>query len=809
MKDHVQAAVIGGGVVGCSVLYHLTKLGWNDVCLIERSELTSGSTWHAAGGFHTLNGDPNVAKLQDYTIRLYAEIEELSGQSCGLHMTGGVMLAGTQDRLDFLKMARGKARYLGLQDMEIISVDEAAELFPLMDKSKFVGAMYNADEGHLDPSGTTHAYAKAARMQGAEIYLRNRVVDLQHRPDGTWDVITEQGSIHAEHVVNAGGLWARECGRMVGLELPVLAMEHMYILTEDMPEVAEINASSGKEVLHAIDFEGEIYMRQERGGMLMGTYERAGKPWQESETPWDFGQELLQPDLDRIVPSLEVGFSHFPAFERAGIKQIINGPFTFAPDGNPLVGPVRGLENYWCACAVMAGFSQGGGVGLALAGWMVNGDPGFDVWGMDVARFGSWADMPYTNAKVRENYPRRFRIRYPNEELTAARQHRTSPLYETLKTRGAVFGAVASIEHALWHAPEGVQPAEDATFRRSNAFPIVAEECKAVRGGVGLIETSTFAKYEVSGPSAGAWLDGLMAGRLPKPGRMALNPLLNAHGRLVGDFTVAALTSDRFFIFGSGVAEDYHMRLFLAQMPASGVEIVSHGLGMTGLSLAGPKSRDVLARVVAIDVSADAFKFMSFAEVAVAGVPALVGRVTFTGDLGFEIWCKAEHQVALFEALMAAGAEDGIQLFGARALKSLSIEKGFGSWATEYRPIYGALETGLDRFVRYDKPAFMGRDAALAERDAGPKRKLCLFDVDASDADCIGDEAIWCHGEVIGWVTSGAYGHSVGKSLALGYVDATKAGDAIDFEIEIIGDKRPAKCLSAPPFDPSGARMRA
>jgi dimethylglycine dehydrogenase len=439
------------------------------------------------------------------------------------------------------------------------------------------------------------------------------------------------------------------------------------------------------------------------------------------------------------VPSLEVGFSHFPAFERAGIKQIINGPFTFAPDGNPLVGPVRGLENYWCACAVMAGFSQGGGVGLALAGWMVNGDLGFDVWGMDVARFGSWADMPYTNAKVRENYSRRFRIRYPNEELTAARQHRTSPLYETLKTRGAVFGAVASIEHALWYAPEGVQPAEDATFRRSNAFPIVAEECKAVRGGVGLIETSTFAKYEVSGPSAGAWLDGLMAGRLPKPGRMALNPLLNAHGRLVGDFTVAALTSDRFFIFGSGVAEDYHMRLFLAQMPASGVEIVSHGLGMTGLSLAGPKSRDVLARVVAIDVSADAFKFMSFAEVAVAGVPALVGRVTFTGDLGFEIWCKAEHQVALFEALMAAGAEDGIQLFGARALKSLSIEKGFGSWATEYRPIYGALETGLDRFVRYDKPAFMGRDAALAERDAGPKRKLCLFDVNASDADCIGD----------------------------------------------------------------------
>jgi len=698
MKKHVQAAVIGGGVVGCSVLYHLTKLGWKDVCLIERSELTSGSTWHAAGGFHTINGDPNVAKLQDYIIRLYKEIEEISGQSIGLHMTGGVMLAGTPER-----------------------------------------------------------------------------VDLQHRPDGTWDVVTEHGTIHADHVVNAGGLWARECGRMVGLELPILAMEHQYILTEDMPEVAAINARTGKEVIHAIDFEGEIYMCQERGGMLMGTYERAGQPWSEKETPWDFPQELLQPDLDRIAPSLEVGFSHYPAFENAGIKQIINRPFTFAPDGNPLIGPVRGLKNYWCACTVMAGFSQGGGVGLALAGWMVEDDPGFDVFGMDVARFGDWTTMAYTNAKVRENYSRRFQIHFPNEELHVARPFRTSPLYGELKSKGAVFGAVAGIETALWYAPDGMVPEEDVTFKRSNAFPVVADECHAVRNGVGLIETSTFAKFEVTGSDTRAWLDGLLAGRIPKPGRMALNPLLNEVGKLIGDFTVALLSDERFFIFGSGLADEYHMRLFTKRLPEQGVALHSHGLGLVGLSVAGPKSRDMLSRITMTNLSNATFPFMLFAEMEIGMIPGMVGRVTFTGDLGYEIWCRPEHQVALYQSLMAVGADDGIRMFGARALKSLSMEKAFGSWATEYRPIYGVAESGLDRFVAYDKPNFIGRDLSLNEREEGPARKHCLFEVDASDADCIGDEPIWWDGEVIGWITSGAYAHHVQKSLALGYIYAEKS----------------------------------
>src|SRR5471032_816710 len=444
MKNHAQAVVIGGGVVGASVLYHLTKIGWKDVLLIERAELTSGSTWHAAGGMHTVNGDPNVAKLQQYTIELYKEIERISGQSCGVHITGGIMLAGTRERLDWLKMAKARGRYLKM-DLEIISVDEAAKLFPLMDKKHFTGAMYDAIEGHVDPYGVTYAYAKAAEIGGAEIVRRNRVTDLKARTDGSWDVITEHGSVHAEHVVNAGGLWAREVGRMVGLELPILAMEHQYIISEEIPEVA----SSSKEMLHIVDFEGEIYMRQEAKGMLMGTYERRGVPWSERATPWDFGHELLANDLDRIAPSLEVGFRHFPAIERAGIKKIINGPFTFAPDGNPLIGPIRGLKNFWVACGVMAGFSQGGGVGLALSNWMINGDPGFDVWAMDVARFGDWATLAYANAKVRENYSRRFRIRFPNEELPAARPLRMTPVYDRLVAENAVFGEYCSLENPL------------------------------------------------------------------------------------------------------------------------------------------------------------------------------------------------------------------------------------------------------------------------------------------------------------------------------------------------------------------------
>jgi dimethylglycine dehydrogenase len=802
MKSHVQVVVIGGGVVGCSVLYHLTKAGWRDVVLIERSELTSGSSWHAAGNVHTFNLDSNVARLQQYTIKLYEEIEAISGQSCGLHVTGGLMLASTEDRLDWLKQAHARSRYLEMET-QLVSPSEAARMFPLMDKKYFVGALYDPIEGHADPAGVTNAYAKAARTQGAEVYRFTRVIELAQRRDG-WDVVTDKGTIHTEHVVNAGGLWAREVGRMVGLELPVLAMEHQYIITEEIPEVK----ASAKEMLHVIDFEGEIYMRQEGNGMLLGTYERAGVPWSEQDTPWDFTHELLPPDLERIAPSLEVAFRHYPLIERAGIRKVINGPFTFAPDGNPVIGPVRGRPNYWVACGVMAGFCQGGGVGLTLSNWMVHGDPGLDIWAMDVARFGDWTTRGYTNAKVRENYSRRFRIRFPNEELPAARPLRTSPVYDRLKQCGAVFGDSFGLEHALWFAPAGSEASEEITFRRSNAHAPVGEECRAVRNAVGLMETSSYSKYVVTGTGAEAWLSKLMANRIPVMGRIVLAPMLNPQGKLIGDFTVAKLADQRFYLFGSGIAEGYHMRWFEALQPAGGVAIRSLRSELTGFSIAGPNSRELLRRLVATDVSNEAFPFLSFRTMDLGTVPAMVGRVTFTGDLGYEVWVSADYQRTLYDLLVATGRDLGLRHFGARALHALRLEKSFGTWAREFRPIYGPFEAGLDRFVDFRKGDFIGRDAALKEKEIGPNRRLVTFVVDAAEADCVGDEPVWHDGKVVGWITSGAFCHHVGKSLALGYIPA-KLGSVERFELEILGERRAATPITQPVFDPDGKRMRS
>jgi dimethylglycine dehydrogenase len=802
MKSHAKVVVIGGGVVGASVLYHLTKAGWKDVLLIERAELTSGSTWHAAGGMHTVNGDPNVAKLQQYTIELYKEIERISGQSCGVHITGGIMLAGTRERLDWLKMAKARGRYLGM-DLEIISADEAAKLFPLMDKKHFKGAMYDPIEGHVDPYGVTHAYAKSAQIGGADIVRHTRVVDLNPRPDGSWDVITDQGNVHAEHVVNAGGLWAREVGRMVGLELPILAMEHQYLITGDMPELA------GKpEQLHAIDFEGEIYIRQERGGMLMGTYERAGVPWSPDTTPWDFGQDLLPNDLERIAPSLEVGFAHFPALAGAGIKKVVNGPFTFAPDGNPLVGPIRGLKNFWVACGVMAGFSQGGGVGLALSRWMVDGDPGADIWGMDVARYGDWTTMAYTNCKVRENYSRRFSIRFPNEELPAARPLRTTPIYEKLEAAHAVFGDYCGLEHALWFAPSAKEAEDQISFRRSNAHPHVAAECRAVQNSVGLLEISNYGKFDIRGPAAADWLSHVMANRVPAVGRIALTPMLNERGKLIGDFTMCRVAADHVFLVGTYAAETYYMRWFERHMPASGVSVRPCAMEYAGLSVAGPHSRALLQSLVRDDLSTAAFPFMSFRRMEIGMVPGYVGRVSFTGDLGFEIWVTTDYQRALYDLLTKAGREHGLKLFGGRALNSMRIEKGFGSWAREFRPIYGPTEAGLGRFVDFKKSEFIGRSAAAEEKESGGALRLVSFKVDATDADAIGDEPIWHDGKVVGWVTSGAFGHRVNQSLALGYVPVSVANAGAGFEIEIIGERRAAQRLDGPAFDPGGQLMR-
>ena len=849
MQTHARAVVIGGGVVGCSVLFHLAKAGWTDVLLIERSELTSGSSWHAAGGFHTLNGDPNVAKLQAYTVSLYDELEKISGQSCGLHLTGGVMMADTEERMDFLRMTHARSRCLGMET-EIITPSEAKAMFPLMDESHFVGALWDPVEGHLDPSGTTHAYAKAAQKLGAKIELRNRVMDITQSSDGTWQVVTENGTVSTEHVVNAGGLWAREVGRMVGLELPVLAMEHMYLLTDDMPEVAEFNASTGRELIGVIDFKGEIYTRQEGKGLLLGTYEKACKPWSPQNTPWDFGHELLQPDLDRIAPSLEIGFKHFPAFANAGIKQTINGPFTFAPDGNPLVGPVDGLTNFWCACAVMAGFSQGGGVGLALANWMTEGDPGFDVFGMDVTRYGEWATLRYTNAKVRENYSRRFSIRFPNEELPAARPQQTTPLYDVLKNEHhAVMGDSWGVETPMWFAQSAEEAHDIPSFHHSNDFAAISREVKQTRNSVGVTEISNFAKYEIQGKGAELFLSHLMTNTMPKSGRMVLTPMLNHNGKLIGDFTIAKFGDERFVMWGSIAAQKYHYRWleqFLPEHPA--VTVRRFDMNLVGLSIAGPNARKVLEQICDIDVSNEAFRFMDSREIDVNGAPCIVNRISYTGDLGYEIWMVPAYQRKVYDGIKAAGLAFNIVDFGMRALLSMRLEKNFPTWFAELRPIYGPFEGAMERFVKLDKNDFVGREAAVLEHEQGPKLRRVSLVIDAGTADVMADEPVWAkvgerdfnsvvppHGHgaprfdingqqtqkpdpqiegdwrVVGWVTSGGYGHYVEASLAQAYLPAELAyTDALGFfEVEILGQRYPAHIALEPLFDSEAKRMRS
>lgn len=804
MKTEARAVIIGGGVVGVSVLFHLAKAGWKDLVLLDKNELTSGSTWHAAGGVTTLNSDANVSRLQKYTFDLYRELETLTGQSCGIHHNGGIYLATSEGQMDFLKLIHSRARYLKM-DTELISVAEAKKRNILIAERYFKGALWREDGGYVDPWLVTQAYASAARALGAEINRFTKVNGLTQRRDHSWDVDTDKGSIHAEHVVNAGGLWAREIGRLVGLKLPVLAMEHHYIVTEPVPELAGLD----REIINTSDFTGEIYLRQEGQGVLLGTYEQNTRVWAPTVTPDDFHSQLLPDDLERITPELERGFKHFPAIGRVGIKKVINGPFTFSPDGNPLVGPVAGLHNYWLACAVMAGFSQGGGIGLVLSRWMSENDPGQDVLAMDAARYGVFATPNYTRIKVEENYRRRFRLAYPNEEMAAARPFRRSPVYEQLKARGAVFGANFGLEQALWFAPPGVEPVEEPTYRRSNAFAYVRAECLGVRQGVGLYETSNYAKYEVVGRGARAWLDHVFACRIPKLGRMGIAPMLNKNGRIMGDLSIACLREDRYLIIGSGFAEAFHLRWFQQSDIPDDVQVRSLCSMLTGFALSGPHSRELLSRLADDDVSADAFKFFAAREMAVGMSPAIVQRCGFTGELGYELWVTPDYHLQLYEDVLAASEGLGLTHYGGRAITSLRLEKNYGSFNKDFRPDYTVAETGLDAFVDFEKPDFVGRDAALKERERGPKRRFVTMVVDASDADVIGYEAIIHDGRVVGNVTSGGYGHCVQKSLAVGYVEADLARDGEIFSIDILGQLCQARVTAKALYDPQGGKLRA
>lgn len=811
MQDQYRVVVIGGGIVGCSILYHLTLRGVTDVALVERGELTAGSSWHAAGGFHAINSDPVIARLQAYTISMYRTVEEESGQSAGLHLTGGIELAGTPERAEWLKAELAWHRYMGNDEAYLLSPDEAAEMVPIIDPTGLTGALFDPHEGNLDPHGATHAYAGAARGRGADVIQHNRVLSITQQPDSSWLLETEKGPIRAEHVVNAGGLWARQVGAMVGVELPLIPMQHHFLVTEDVPEVAALD----RPMPAVTDLEGFTYLQREQNGVLLGVYETNPKHWYADGPGWDYGMELIPEEVDRIAPELSIGFERFPALQRVGIKRWVNGGITFTPDGNPLVGPLPGRRNFWSACGVMAGFSQGAGIGLALANWIVDGDPGDDVFGMDITRFGPFAtDDSYLRATTAQFYARRFLIAYPNEELPAGRPLKTSPAYRDLIDAGARCGVVYGLEVAQYFAPDA-HFEENLTWRRSNAHPIVGEEVAATRSAAGLYETTAYARYEVTGHGAAAWLDHLMASALPAIGRIKLAPMLNHRGHLIGDLTVSRLDESRFWVTGSYYLQEWHQRWFTEHLPADGsVQITNLCDDWCGFSLSGPRSREILQQLVDIDLSHSSVPFLSIRTAEVAGIDAVVGRISLTGELGYEVTVPAAQQRALLAALRAAGEPLGLRLIGDRAVDSLRLEKGYGIWSTEFTQAYTPAMSGLDAFIACDKPDFIGRGAVLEARASAPVRRLTLLAVDSRDADASGDEGVWLDGHLVGFTTSGAYGHHVGQSLALAYVDtavldAAASGSSRHLTVDIVGEACRARILAQPPYDPSGARLRS
>ena len=805
MESHAKVVIIGGGVVGASILFHLAKFGWKDCVLLERAELTSGSSWHAAGQIHTISSDPNISRLQGYTIRLYREIEATSGHSIGMHSTGGFYLASNQVWYDYLKRERSKARTLGL-DQEFISVEEVARRHPLIDPTHYLAALWDPLDGDIDPSGVVYAYAKAARVHGARYYTHTPVTATRQRKDGGWDVETPNGTIHAEIVVNAAGLWAREAGRLAGVHLPVQPMEHHYLITEDIPEIAE-RMKTGERLPAGIDYEANIYFRQERNGMLLGTYEPRSTPWKVAGTPPDFGHELLAPDLDRIADRLELAFGRIPALGRAGIKTVVNGPFTFGPDGNPMIGPVPGLTNYWAAVGVMAGFCQAGGVGLCLAEWMIDGEPSIDVWAMDIARFGHFATPDWGTVKSSENYERRFVMTFPNETLPKGRRQKTTALYDRLVARGAVMGTSFGLEHALWfaHGPDDAH--EEPTFGRNRSHAYVAEEVRAVRERVGVLEIANFGKHEVRGPGAREFLGRMLAGHLPAPGRVALSPMLTPKGKLYGDLTISCLDAEHYLLLGSGAAQDMHRRWFETHLPASGVQYRNVSDALHGLALSGPNSRALLQRITRDDVSATALRFRDVRRTFVGGVPVTLVRLSFSGELGYEIYCEPPYLMALWEQVEAAGADLGLRPYGARTLMSLRLEKNWGVWTLDYRPDYTAAESGLDALIDW-KRDFIGKAAALAEREHGPARRLVALTIDTPDRDVVGDEAVLDGERCVGHVTSGGYAHHVGRSMAMAYVPADRAADGTALRVEINGERFAARVVTTPLHDPAGGRMR-
>ena len=805
MKSHARVVIIGGGAMGVGLAYALPKEGWNDVVLVEKGELTSGSTWHAAGLIPHFIASLNMAKVHFEAPKLYSTLEADTGQATGWHGCGAIRLARTDDEVDWFRYVKGILDQVGAE-CHLIGPNEIRQLHPLLEVGDVKLGAYTPNDGHTDPSSSTNAMAAGARRAGVEISRRNRVTEITRRPGGEWEVMTEQGAIVAEHVVNAAGCFCDQVQQMVGQRLPIVNMIHQYLVTETSPQVVALD----KEIPVVRDPLASCYYRQEQKSLLIGPYERENAAaWGLDGIDWGFDMELLPPDIDRLATALDHAMARIPAFGELGIKRIVSGPITHTPDGNFLMGPAPGLRNFWLNCAASIGVTQGPGAGKYLAQWMVHGQSEINVREMDPRRFGSYALGDYALAKSIDEYQEMYQVRFPGEFREAGRPQRATPLYRTLKDQGAVYAEVFGWERPKWFAPAGVE--EIYSFRRTNWFETVAEECKAVRERVGLLDLSSFAKFEVSGRDAAALLDRLFANRLPRrAGGIALAHMLTEDGRIESECTVTRLADDRFYLLSAAVAELHDLDLLEQGRRAderAEIANVTDDFGV--LVLTGPRAREVLARLTDADLTNAAFPWLTAREIAVAGVPLRALRVSYAGELGWELHTPMAELAKVYDALMAAGQAHGIANFGAYALNSLRLEKAYKGWGAELTNEITMIEADMERFVRMDKGDFVGREALARRKEEGIALKCVYLRVDDGDADPRGNEPVYDGERIVGVSTSGGYGHAVGQTLAFAYVEPRLAAPGSRVALGILGERRGAEVLAGPAYDPANARLRA
>ncbi len=807
MKSHARVVVVGGGVMGVGLLYHLALEGWSDIALIEKGELTTGSTWHAAGQCPHFNGSLNLTKVHVYGTELYANLEKLTGQAVSWHGCGGLRLAVTDEEVHWFKYVHGISRLAGYE-CEIIGPSEIKQYHPYLETFGVKAAFRTVHDGHVAPADITNAMAAGARKLGAEIYRRTRVTDIKRMANGEWQVVTDKGNIICEHVVNSAGSYCDVVGAWTGHHVPIANMLHHYVITEPLKELIDLKP----ELPVVRDPYSHAYLREETNGVLVGPYETATAHlcWDGKPPAWDFESELIAPELDRLMPWLEKATERLPLFGKTGIKSVVSGAITHTPDGTYLSGPAPGPKNYWMHCGASIGICQGGGAGKYLAQWMVHGQAEINMREFDPRRFGNWASKGYTAEVSVADYHHMYYCYKPAEQHTVGRNLRKSSLHERLKAHGAQFSQVFGWERARWYATAG--ESETFSFKRSNWWEAVRGEALAVRERVGLTDLSTFAKYEVKGKDAYAFLERICANRIPaRDGGIILGHLLNGNGFIESEVTVTRLGLEHFYVLSAAVAQ-LHDKDQLEWRKREGERVtitdVTDDYGV--LVLAGPKARDVLGQCTKTDLTNAAFGWLTASEAEVAGVKGVrLLRVNYVGELGWELHCPMAKMPKVFDALMTAGAVHGIRPFGTYAMNSLRMEKAYRGWGSELTSEIDMFEAAMERFIRLDKADFIGKAASLTRQQRGPRMKLVYLEVDNTDSDCMGNEPVYAGDRLVGLTTSGGYGHAVNKSLAFAYVEPKLTQPGSAFEAMIFGERRKARIIAEPVWDADNLRLKA